>query len=430
MLRGTRIFAISLLLSLCIHLSVCAAPLTKGAQILIVGDSNTERGKITGALKDILEQKYGDFGSGYVPFAKNFSAMPSGMSMSYGDGSWETFDMVQQSNRTTPPNLGPAGFWTTSTAQNATADVGFEGTAVDLYWLKQPSGGEFSVSVDGGAGQNVGTQGEIATGRTSITGLGAQTHSMHIAVSSGAVTLLGVDAKRDVAGQDFRAAVHNWGNGFATTRDFMAIDSVVFTTSLELLAPDVVVILLGTNDHNFLSVTPAEFEANLLGIIGRIQVALPSVDILLVSTFETNSPSATTLLHQYRATSYPQAASETGIVWFGPYESGRMDDNFHCNTSGGAAIGEELWSQIDSRFGYTQSSIRHPNANRRIQDARVGPQRALLVHSVPAAMRGAQARHAYFTPSGARITTAACPGAYLVSPQSNETPLCVWTISR
>src|SRR5215831_16352568 len=65
----------------------------KGLQILMIGDSNTEHGNITMALKAILDSIYGDYGSGFCTLNPNsMGRMPDSITISC-DSNWSFFDM-------------------------------------------------------------------------------------------------------------------------------------------------------------------------------------------------------------------------------------------------------------------------------------------------------------------------------------------------
>jgi hypothetical protein len=70
----------------------------------------------------------------------------------------------------------------------------------------------------------------------------------------------------------------------------------------------------------------------------------------------TNNTSGATFVPQYRSTSWPEAAAETGVAywdmstWFGAWNSALMMDGNHCNQEGGKKIGVEMFRQILAKF--------------------------------------------------------------------------------
>ena len=116
------------------------------------------------------------------------------------------------------------------------------------------------------------------------------------------------------------------------------------------------VVLLGTNDHLQDSRSAADLKINLKAILNRIKAAGYTGKILLVSTFMTDNESGATFVPQYRATSWPEAAAESGVAywdmstWFGAWDPKLMMDGNHCNASGGKKIAVEMFREILEAF--------------------------------------------------------------------------------
>ncbi len=341
-----------------------------GFSILIIGDSNTENGFISLALADTLHRYFNVdvMGTGYIPLDSSFYALRNkrypGVSIGY-NASWTKMDMNEGTRLAAVPYLSPNGQWLKSSTAGATVTIAFPGNGVDIYWLSQSTGGVFSITIDGTAYDTVSTvgAGAASTHKTQIRGLSNSSHTLLIKVASvpsqGNVTLLGFDARRDIAGQNNRCAVHNWGNGYCTTSDFLKIDSTIFVTALQELMPDVVVVLLGTNDYYIDQRSAADFKTNLKAITNRVKASVVVSQIMLVSTFMTDDTYGPTYLPLYRATSWPQAASETDSrywdmsVWFGAYNVKNMSGTMHCNAPGGRLIANEMLHQILVQFPAT-----------------------------------------------------------------------------
>ncbi|HUU96733.1 MAG TPA: hypothetical protein VM487_13430, partial [Phycisphaerae bacterium] len=227
--------------------------------ILIIGDSNTEIGHISNGLNTLLKEQFGDSGSGYVPLHERDQRwLPKTIAVRNDDG-WKKFDMFDGA-RLPPPYLAPDGNWVTSVRTGATTTVTFTGAAIDIYWLGQPEGGAIQVVLDGKPGKPISTAAPtLAVNKTHIPSTKAGDHVLTLTAGGGKVTLLGADALAGAGNR--RAVVHKWGNGFSTTKDFLAIEEGILRTGLEELNPQVVVLLLGTNDHNIDKSSPEAFES-------------------------------------------------------------------------------------------------------------------------------------------------------------------------
>jgi hypothetical protein len=357
---------------LCLAVWSCAFSQSRSASILVIGDSNTEHGFITLALADTLHRYFGidAMGTGYIPFDSSFYAIRynryTGVAIGYSTASWSTMDIYEGTRLATRPYLSPNGQWLKSTSVNAAATVTFSGNGIDVYWLSQNLGGSFSIAIDNSIRDTIATTGATAVQKTSLMGLAEGRHTIIFKVTSvpaqGNVTLLGFDARNDIDGLVKRSVVHNWGNGYCTTADFLKIDSTVFVSGLQQLAPDIVVVLLGTNDYYIDQRSAAEFKTNLKNIVARIKAAGFTSKILLVSTFMTTDTYGPDFLPLYQATAWPQAASETDsrywdmCAWFGPYKAANMNGTVHCNAAGGRLIANELLQHILPMLPMTEIS--------------------------------------------------------------------------
>lgn len=353
-MRMNRI-VVSILVLLWIHAGFAIEALN----ILVIGNSNTQIGHITTGLNNILKTKLGDFGSGYVPLNEDkMGRIPTTISVK-NDSNWRKLDMFHRGQRLTPPHVSPDGNWIESKRQGAITTVDFSGTGIDIYWLAQPNGGSIHMTLNGDSIQIVSTKSkEYKVRKTRFHDLSDTTHGIILKAASN-VTLLGADV---LSGAPLnRTVCHKWGNGSATTKDYLNIAPQVFKTGLQMLNPQVVVILLGTNDHNIDKSSPKVFKTQLIRLIERVKIAIPQSSILLVSTFQTNTRQAGVLLPQYVQDSYPKAAEKCNVhywdmsTWFGPFDATRMMDNYHCNATSGQVIADELFKQILQRCAIERS---------------------------------------------------------------------------
>ena len=198
-----------------------------GLSVLVIEDSNTEYGLITQPLADTLHNYFDvdDMGTGYLPFNAFFYAIRNGLykdvSVDYSTTtSWTLMDMFEGKRLGIEPYHSPNGQWLKCTTANAVATIQFPGNGIDVYWLSQSGGGDFSITIDDVMYDTITTTGQTSVQKTSISGLSAGLHTAYFKViavpEKGDVTLLGFDARFDIAGQSKRSVVHNRGNGYCT----------------------------------------------------------------------------------------------------------------------------------------------------------------------------------------------------------------------
>ncbi len=346
--------------------------------VLFIGDSNTEYGFITGALKDILADEFGDFGTGYYPFSIyatvgsgrvwGWQGDMEGLKLSIDTVQWNLADAIglvyegkYNVTRKDAPTWSPSTHWIESREDGASMSAEFTGSGFDLYWTAAENGGTFEILVDDEVVQSVNTQGMPKTKRTSITNLDpSQKHTAVMRQTSGKVILQGMDVMRPVDGESKRAVVHTWANSGAAAIDFVNIHEEVFSSALQLINPACIVILLGTNDA-IEEVSESDFQENMITITERINAALPTPRILIASCINIKFDAWDTYGGQYLETSYPTIAQEVNAEywnlhdWFGPYQEnendGFMKDKAHVNDKGGEKIAPQLWLELQNRFG-------------------------------------------------------------------------------
>jgi lysophospholipase L1-like esterase len=330
--------------------------ITNGMNVLVIGDSNTEIGFITGELARIFETKYGYFGSGYHSLNASI-----GMGSGYlpylkieNVGWWQKPAMVQPG--APKPYMAPDGSYVWSNVAGSHTDVKFWGNTIDIYWLADPQGGDMTATVDAGMPQIISTKTEKRSiQRTTLKGFEDGWHTLVITVKSQTITLTGVDAKINTPGSTIRAVVNKWGKGWATTADYLDVDPIIFADSIKSLQPDVTVILLGTNDHNLKGFNRDEYAANLAKIIERVKKAVPATRILVVSTGSVNSGWSNLGLAHYLKI-LPELCKLNGATywdmstWFGVWAKnntdGLMQDAVHVNQKGGEKIAGQLYDEI------------------------------------------------------------------------------------
>jgi lysophospholipase L1-like esterase len=331
----------------------CSQQKKPSLRILQIGDSNTEIGNITMALKTLLDNEFGNYGTGYCTLNPNsMGRVPDSLSVQC-DSNWIVSDMRNDVRPEQPPYYSPDGLSISSSVAGAVTTVSFSGSGMDLYYLQHPGGGVFSVEIDGMGKEIVKENGSIySTKKLSYEKLPDGKQSLKIKVVSGKVILLGIDTKNKNWENSKRYILHKWGNGWAATSDYLNIDKKVFSTALQELDPNKIVILLGTNDYGLDRRNPADFKFNLKELISRIKEKLPDVEVLIVSTFSTDGEESKTILPLYVSKSFPEAAIETNSTywdmntWFGPWDREKLPDGVHVNEAYGKLIAAELFKRL------------------------------------------------------------------------------------
>jgi lysophospholipase L1-like esterase len=215
-----------------------------------------------------------------------------------------------------------------------------------IHYLQQPGGGSFTYAVGGGSATTVNTDGALAYQVVNVSGPGALVLAVTVANTAG-VLIAGAEARNTTTGQ---VIMHKLGSGGAQASHFAGMGTGYLETAYQSLAPDVVVICLGTNDHAA-SVGLSTFRTNIATIVDRVRANVPLADILLLGPGPNNT-SAAYPITDYITQLYDLAVElDCGFVdlmsGFGTYTEanarGLFEDAVHPNTAGGLVIGRTIW---------------------------------------------------------------------------------------
>ena len=315
------------------------------AVIAFIGDSWVGQTLIHNPLTQWLQTTYGDAGPGYVGIGANH-----GNTLSYGVdaysrvGTWVDLDNVDPGRGV---DLADATSSDISTPGSVTMTATF--TDAVIHYIEKTGGGDFRWQVDGGGWTTVNTVGGSDTyATTAINGLSDAGHTLEIEVLNAGttgVTLCGVDLQEANVG----VRVHRLGNGGATAANFASADATLFQAGISDLAPDVAIILLGTNDHSQNDL-PSDFIDDVRVLVDNVRAARPTCDILMLTCADNGLDGRVYNTWDYADAFRLIARAEGGAVvdaWsvIGDYTTaesrGLYANTSHPNADGGQLIASE-----------------------------------------------------------------------------------------
>lgn len=272
--------------------------------VMLAGDSFTQNKPYwSGAFTKALMAAYGDGGFGWCGFSATGDGVignsrPDVVQVTR-TGTWADEKWIRPG-----PDLGSA----TSTAAGSRVTVTGPGTptlsGADLY-AYGTADGQARYRWNGGPWTTIALTGSgltIASIATGIPTLGAFT--LDVEVVSGTVSLSGVNLKSSAPG----VVVHNVACSGSRLSHHVAVDAAQYQAGIAGLAPDLVVPLLGTNDQA--NSTPTAFAAQYATLIGRLRVARPTADILMVMPPENLRTYIDDPMVNYAAAAYPVAQQQ------------------------------------------------------------------------------------------------------------------------
>ncbi len=254
--------------------------------VLHYGDSPTTADLITGDVRALLQERFGDAGHGYLLVAKPWAWYGHRDTDISGHG-WDISTPVGRM-RSEVYGLGGANFQSGGGANSHITLHGPPPSSMELSFMAQPGGGSISVTADDaeGKGQPVATIETASPGDQpgsrpawqTVT-LPPQTKAVDIR-ANGRVELFGETFFRQRSGILYDSLGLN---GASTTVLSRAFDRGTWTAELQHTAPGLVIINYGTNESSFGAFVDKQYEGELRLAIQRVRNALPNVSILVMS---------------------------------------------------------------------------------------------------------------------------------------------------
>jgi lysophospholipase L1-like esterase len=255
------------------------------------GDSPITNDGITATVRRLLQTRFGDAGHGFILMDRPW-AWYGHQAITYtSGGGWDNNPMM--GGRTGDGMFGLGGVWFNGSgagkyARFAPAQDGETGKSfsrMDVYYLQQAGGGQFSVSVNGANSQTVSTIGTPGrSGFFEIKAPEAGANTFEVRTAGGNVRLFGAVLENDGPGVVYDSlGVNGAYAGLLAT----AMNEEHWSEQLQHRRPDLVVINYGTNESQYASADQMErYEKDLREVIRRVRGAMPQASILILSPMD------------------------------------------------------------------------------------------------------------------------------------------------
>jgi lysophospholipase L1-like esterase len=289
-------------------------------RIVHYGDSPTTADLITGDARDLLQERFGNAGPGFVLIAKPW-AWYGHHGVDVSATGWQ-IDTAVGSMREANYGLGGAIFTGPVGATSTIRLTAHDSTSVEVEYLQEPGGGNIDVTADGASVGTVATAGDTKKNAATTIPIPVGTKQVKLTVSGSPVQVFGVVFGRDDRGLTYDSIGLN---GASTTVMSRAFNPRTFSEALEHRNPDLVVINYGTNESSFPSYVEKQYEGELIRAIGRVRAALPDASILIMSPMdrgERNGDQITTMRAIPEIVAIQQrVADQTGCGFFNTYQA-------------------------------------------------------------------------------------------------------------
>ena len=254
------------------------------------GDSPITNDGITSTVRRLLQEQYGDAGHGFILLDRPWAWYGHDAISFTSGGGWDDNPMGPGSSvgefglgGVSFSSSGPGKYARFATA--STGDTGKNFSRMEVYFLREPSGGQFSVSVNDENSQTVSTSSDVQTsGFFEIKARQPGENRFEVKSGGGHVRLFGAVIENDGPGVVYDSL---GVNGAYAGLLVSAMNEAHWAEQLRHRNPNLVIINYGTNESQYASADQMQrYEKDLREVIRRVRVALPNVSILVVSPMD------------------------------------------------------------------------------------------------------------------------------------------------
>ena len=336
------------------------------------GDSPTTADLITADTRAMLQKEFGNAGSGFVLVARPW-AWYNHRGVSMEASNWK-IDI----GGNTPLKDGLYGLGAVSFRGKPGAVAHWNlrdstHTSVEIYYLGEPDGGEFTLEADDKQIGMASTRAEERAPGFVHFDIPPGASHFTLKVASGDVRIYGADFRKDNPGVVYSSIGVNGANVTLLSRAF---NQAHWADELRHYNPDLIVINYGTNESGFPEFVDTTWGRELRLAVARVRAALPDASILLMSPMDRGEKKKTGEIDTIASlprlvNTESRVALDTGVAFFNTFEAmggqGTMArwysseprlvgaDYIHPMPAGAKIVGDLLYSAL--RDGFTQYKL-------------------------------------------------------------------------
>lgn len=251
-------------------------------RVVHYGDSPTTADLITGDVRSQLQAKFGDAGHGFVLIAKPWAwYQHTGVTVS--GSKWQMAPASHFKALDGAFGLGGVSFTGTAGARSVIQFQDPGQSHFEVWYLRQPGGGTFSVTADGQPVLHADTGGNKAGPDFAEFDVARGASTVVLTADQGTVRVFGLTGERTVPGVVYDSLGLN---GASITVLSQMFGEAHWTAELRHRNPALVVINYGTNEADFAQFVDKQYEPALREAIRRVRSALPEASILVMSPMD------------------------------------------------------------------------------------------------------------------------------------------------
>jgi lysophospholipase L1-like esterase len=344
----------------------------QGTRIVHYGDSPTTADLITSDIRTMLQREFGNGGVGFVLIARPW-AWYNHRGVEMEASNWK-IDIGGNSELKDGLNgLGAVSFRGAPGAVARWKLRDSSHSSVEIAYLAEPNGGEFSMEAEDQQIGSADTSAEVRGSGFARFDIPPGATHFTLRVTRGAVRLYGADFRRAEPGVVYSSIGVNGAN---VTLLSHALNQAHWAEELRHYNPDLVIINYGTNESGFPKFVDTTWGREMREVVRRLNAALPGVSILLMSPMDRGERKADGEIDTLAAiprlvNTEAKVALDSGAAFFNTFQAmggqGTMGrwysaeprlvgaDYIHPMPAGARIVGELLFSSL--RDGYNQYKL-------------------------------------------------------------------------
>ena len=269
-----------------LHAALARAKRGEGqARLVFYGASHVASDTFTSMIRREFQDRFGDAGHGMVlPVHPWKSYRHKGVTIESNRAKWSS--TKTKATTSDIDHFGVHGVFVETDQAGAygiarttkTGTLGRKASLFDLYYLKQPGGGDFDIKIDGQRLQRVKTASVARAPGYATFRVPDGAHQFELrTLGNGKVRIFGVAVEREKPG----VIVDTLGINGARARYHLMWDDAMYREHLKRRAPDLVVLAYGTNESGD-DLPIAEYEAQMNAVVTRVKATAPQASCLLI----------------------------------------------------------------------------------------------------------------------------------------------------
>ena len=250
-------------------------------RVVHYGDSPTTADLITGDIRAMLQQHFGDAGQGFILPAKPWAWYQHRDTSVSGSG-WQTLPASHFEKSDGLFGLGGVSFTGSAAAKSRIEWKDPGQSSFELYFLQQPNGGTVTITSGEQSVARIHTEGDAKAPAFAPFTVADGAKSLDLQ-PDGSVRLFGLTAEKPGPGVVYDSLGLNGASITVLTHMF---NEKHWAAELQHRRPNLVVINYGTNEADFGSFVDKQLEKELREAIHRVRTALPDASILVMSPMD------------------------------------------------------------------------------------------------------------------------------------------------